>query len=132
MKDQVDIMHETSERARSPSLVAVDQASARPGIYHEIAPFADLRDHVECFWHRAAGAARSDRWVLPDGCIDVIWMGNLAPFIAGPATLVTMVEPAAGAEVVGVRFRPGVAPNLLGVSARTARSERSAARDLVA
>lgn len=98
-------------------LVRVNQESSRPGTYREIAPLARLRDHVECFWHRASGAARSDGRILPDGCVDVIWMGDLPPFIAGPATLATMAETAAGVEVVGVRFRPGVAPHLLGVSA---------------
>ena len=104
-------------RPPTMSLDRANQESSRPGTYREIAPSARLRDHVECFWHRAAGAARSDAWILPDGCVDVIWVGDLPPFIAGPATLATMAEAAAGAEVVGVRFRPGVAPHLLGVSA---------------
>ena len=44
-------------------------------------------------------------------------MGGLPPFVAGPATIATMPETAAGTEIVGVRFRPGVAPSILGVSA---------------
>jgi len=38
--------------------------------------------------------------------------------IAGPQTLPFVAEISAQTEVVGVRFRPGVAPHLLGVSAR--------------
>jgi AraC-like DNA-binding protein len=100
------------------SLVEANQESGEPGTYCEIAPPTRLRVHVECFWHRAATAARSDCWVLPDGCIDLIWAGDLPPVVAGPATLATMAEIGAGMETFGVRFRPGVAPHLLGVSAR--------------
>jgi AraC-like DNA-binding protein len=88
------------------------------GKYREIAPPARLRDLVECFWHRAPGAARTDARILPDGCIDVVWVGSRPPVVAGPATRTTVVETAAGTEVVGVRFRPGVAPFLLRIGAR--------------
>ena len=56
--------------------------------------------------------------MLPDGCIDVIWISGLPPIVAGPATTASMPETAAGTEIVGVRFRPGVAPHLLGVGAQ--------------
>jgi AraC-like DNA-binding protein len=55
---------------------------------------------------------------LPDGCVDVIWIGERPPIVAGPATRATTATIAAGVEVVGVRFRPGAAPHLLGVEAR--------------
>jgi AraC-like DNA-binding protein len=73
---------------------------------------------VECFWHRQPGIVQADRRVLPDGCVDVIWKGHEEPVIAGPATRAMVVDPSAGSEFVGVRFRPGVAPSVLGVGAR--------------
>lgn len=104
-----------------PPLATVDDAPAEPGAYREMAPPIWLRDHVECFWHRAAGNSRADGIVLPDGCIDIIWIGDAPPFVAGPATLATASSVAAGVDVVGVRFRPGVAPHLLRVDARELR-----------
>jgi AraC-like DNA-binding protein len=94
---------------------------ATAGSYREIAPPPRLRDHVECFWHRAAGGAQAAGVVLPDGCVDLIWIGGAPPFVAGPATLATTSAIAAGVEVVGVRFRPGVAPHLLRIDARELR-----------
>jgi AraC-like DNA-binding protein len=88
------------------------------GRYREIAPPARLRELVECFWYREPGVVRPDRRVLPDGCVDVIWVGGDPPVVAGPATRATVVGTGVGTEVVGVRFRPGAAPWVLGVSAR--------------
>ncbi|HEU0115763.1 MAG TPA: AraC family transcriptional regulator [Thermomicrobiales bacterium] len=92
-------------------------------MYREIAPPAQLRGRVECFWRRAAGDTRSDGAILPDGCVDVIWIGDAPPFVAGPATAATTSAIAAGVDVVGVRFRPGVAPPLLRVDARDLRDQ---------
>ncbi|HEU5434074.1 MAG TPA: DUF6597 domain-containing transcriptional factor, partial [Thermomicrobiales bacterium] len=93
----------------------------KSGSYREIPPPAKLRDYVECFWHRASGDAGADGSIWPDGCVDVIWIGDAPPFVAGPATLATPSTIAAGIEVVGVRFRPGVAPRLLRVDGRELR-----------
>lgn len=95
-----------------------DGREPSPGAYREYAPPAQLRDHVECFWHRVAGPDGMGGSILPDGCVDVIWTGERPPIVAGPATRASVATIAAGVEVVGVRFRPGVAPNLLGVDAR--------------
>jgi AraC-like DNA-binding protein len=67
--------------------------------------------------------------VLPDGCIDDIWMGG-EPFVAGPATMTSRPETTAGIEIVGVRFLPGVAPALLGVSARELLNQDVPLRDI--
>ncbi|HET7093085.1 MAG TPA: DUF6597 domain-containing transcriptional factor, partial [Thermomicrobiales bacterium] len=98
-----------------------DREPAEPGAYREIAPPRWLRDHVECFWRRAAGTARAAGAILPDGCVDIIWIGDAPPFVAGPATLATTSSIASGVGVVGVRFRPGVAPHLLRIDARELR-----------
>jgi AraC-like DNA-binding protein len=57
-------------------------------------------------------------------------MGDLSPFVAGPATRPTRVAVAAGMEIIGVRFRPGVAHHLLGVYARDLRNQNVPLRDV--
>lgn len=61
--------------------------------------------------------------VLPDGCMDLIWMnGRLV--VAGPDTKAHHPGGSAGDRYVGVRFFPGTAPALLGVPARELRDRR--------
>jgi transcriptional regulator GlxA family with amidase domain len=52
--------------------------------------------------------------VLPDACIDIVWDGA-GLRVAGPDTRPVAVDPQA--TFVGIRFRPGAAPNVLGVPA---------------
>ncbi|MGW2987050.1 helix-turn-helix domain-containing protein [Streptomyces goshikiensis] len=74
---------------------------------------------------RAAGPGRT---VLPDGCMDLMWVsGRLV--VAGPDT-----GPHPAGEVpravAGLRFAPGTAPALLGVPARELRDLRVDLADL--
>ncbi|MFF2327991.1 MULTISPECIES: DUF6597 domain-containing transcriptional factor [unclassified Streptomyces] len=63
------------------------------------------------------------RPVLPDGCMDLIWIGGRL-LVAGPDT--QAVTPAAwtGGRCTGIRFAPGTAPALLGVPAHELRDRR--------
>jgi len=90
--------------------------------YQEFAPPASLAPYVKCLWiHRIGeGKARYDQPVLPDACIDVVATGD-AVLLAGPATRNTTLALAPGALTVGVRFRTGAAPFLIGASARELR-----------
>jgi AraC-like DNA-binding protein len=64
-----------------------------------------------------SSTADGDVLVLPDGCIDVLWIdGELV--VAGPDRRARRHHGRPGAEVGGVRLHPGVAPALLGVSAQ--------------
>jgi AraC-like DNA-binding protein len=58
--------------------------------------------------------------VLPDGRIDIVSHGNDVT-LAGPATRAVTVHVAPGTSTVGLRFRPGAAPSLVGVSAAELR-----------
>ncbi|MQY25290.1 hypothetical protein NRB56_08460 [Nocardia sp. RB56] len=58
---------------------------------------------------RVSGAAL----VLPDGCMDLLWLGERL-VVAGPDTRGYRVAAPAGAAVRGIRFAPGTAPALLG------------------
>jgi AraC-like DNA-binding protein len=98
--------------------------------YREVAPPIHLREHVVCFWRRPGGARTNDTQVLPDGCIDVIWAGESPPNVAGPMTLPLKSTISAGAEIIGVRFRPGVAPALLGVSAQELLNQHVSLSDI--
>lgn len=72
--------------------------------------------------------ARSERPVLPDGCMDLLWTdGRL--LVAGPDTH-AYVPGAAPARWAGVRFPPGTAPALLGVPAHEVRDRRVDLADL--
>jgi AraC-like DNA-binding protein len=68
--------------------------------------------------------------VLPDGCIDVIWTNDRPPIVAGPMTAPVAPTVTADSEIVGVRFRPGIAPSLLGVSARELVDRHVPLRDI--
>ncbi len=59
-------------------------------------------------------------WVLPDGCVDLVFRDGAAPALlwVGPMTRAERVAVEAPARFVGVRLRPGAAPALLGADAR--------------
>ncbi len=59
-----------------------------------------------------AGAAL----ILPDGCMDVIVIDG-APIVAGPDAVAARVPVLDGARLDGLRFPPGMLPQLLGIAA---------------
>lgn len=80
--------------------------------YRELRPPTPLRDLVECAW---TSDVRGPVSVLPDGCMDLIRMDGRV-VVAGPDT--TALRTTSGpVPLVGLRFRPGVLPRLLGVPA---------------
>jgi hypothetical protein len=85
-----------------PAELSVPRGSIT-GMYAERAPAADLAGHVRCSWTRRTGGSGS---VLPDGCLDLMWIGGEL-VVAGPDTVATHAELAAGVEIAAVRFRPG-------------------------
>jgi AraC-like DNA-binding protein len=98
-----------------------ETAEAQPKLYQvagrrrEKLPIPDLRRHVDRVWtNELHGPAQLE--VVPDGCIDIYWTGSRLQ-IAGPNTRVVTATITGAAELVGVRFRPGVAVRWLGVSA---------------
>ncbi|MFD8916936.1 DUF6597 domain-containing transcriptional factor [Streptomyces sp. NPDC059569] len=67
--------------------------------------------------------------VLPDGCMDLLWIGGRL-LVAGPDTHAYAPEGIAGLYCAGVRFAPGTAPALLGVPAHELRDRRMELADL--
>jgi AraC-like DNA-binding protein len=84
--------------------------------YAERPAGAAAADLLVCAWSRttADGPARTYR-IVPDGCVDLIWTGSTL-FVAGPDTRARLTAAEPG-TMYGVRFRPGVAPALLGLPA---------------
>jgi AraC-like DNA-binding protein len=85
--------------------------------YRELPPPPHLAPYVACLWTRSTGDDQADLQsrILPDGCIDIVWVGERPPAIAGPATRAVQARLPAQATIIGVRFRPGAAPNVLGL-----------------
>jgi AraC-like DNA-binding protein len=76
-----------------------------------------LADRLVCLWTQSieSGIGKYHHTVLPDGCVDIVWIGSVAPVVAGPATRHTIVELATGTTLIGARFRPGWAASCLGL-----------------
>jgi AraC-like DNA-binding protein len=68
--------------------------------------------------------------VLPDGCMDLLWMHG-SVVVAGPDEVAHVHGAASGEQVLGLRFRPGVLPSLLGVPAEQLVGLRVPLADLV-
>lgn len=78
-------------------------------------------------WARVADG--SDSWILPDGCMDLIWDGG-SLFVAGPDTGPVLARAAAGTPYTAIRFPPGTGPNVFGVPAEQVRNQRVALDEL--
>ncbi|WP_343929149.1 helix-turn-helix domain-containing protein [Tsukamurella strandjordii] len=65
-------------------------------------------------WRSTGSAAPA--LILPDGCMDVIVIDG-APIVAGPDAVAARVAGNDGARIDGLRFPPGMLPQLLGLAA---------------
>jgi AraC-like DNA-binding protein len=71
-------------------------------------------------WTRTVRPGATTHRVLPDGCLDLIWLGERL-IVAGPATAAFVDESPPGTSYVGLRFPPGAGPAVLGVPAHELR-----------
>ena len=62
--------------------------------------------------------------ILPDGCLDLIWLGDRL-IVAGPDTTAQVSAGPVGARYAGVRFAPGLGPVVLGVPAHELRDRQA-------
>lgn len=87
--------------------------------YRELAPPAHLASYLRCVWTETTSDRPDDLGVLvlPDGCIDIVWVAGLPPSVAGPATLPAFPSIPSGSTLVGMRFHPGMASSALGIPA---------------
>ncbi|WP_343713303.1 helix-turn-helix domain-containing protein [Inquilinus sp.] len=87
----------------------------RAGLYREALPAPALASHLLCRWvHALPPGPAVPVAVVPDGCVDLLWVGGQL-VVAGPD--VTAAHPVLppGDPVVAVRFRPGAALRWLGL-----------------
>ncbi|MBV9265135.1 MAG: helix-turn-helix transcriptional regulator [Acidobacteriaceae bacterium] len=69
-----------------------------------------------CLWTQSVarfGTSYAHR-VLPDGCIDVVFMNDEPPVVVGPYVESFIAHLPPGTSIIGARFRPGCAASLLG------------------
>ena len=90
--------------------------SAAISKYREYPAPASLHGHLMCLWTQSiigAGESYAHR-VLPDGCIDLVFINDEPPLVVGPYVECFIANLPPGATIVGARFRPGRAAGLLG------------------
>ena len=103
--------------------IAVPPAGEPPaGAYREVAPPDAARGHLVCLWTQVVGGgAEHVQPVLPDACMDILWVNDGEPEVAGPSTRAFVARVPPGTVVVGARFRPGWSAAVLGVDASELR-----------
>ena len=83
--------------------------------YREFRVPLPLYHHLVCFWTQSITGSRGvySHTVLPDACVDVVFINNEAPLLVGPwqESFITNFPP--GTKILGVRFHPGRAAPLL-------------------
>jgi len=87
--------------------------------YREFPVPPELLSYFLCFWTQTilGGSQRYVHRVLPDGCVDIVFINNEPPVVVGPWTGPLLVKFSGGTRVCGVRLRPGCASAVLGVPA---------------
>ncbi|HWM74500.1 MAG TPA: DUF6597 domain-containing transcriptional factor, partial [Nocardioides sp.] len=90
--------------------------------YREYASPKGLEDVVGCLWENDR-VRRQPQLVVPDGCVDLVWLGSEGLKVVGADTGPHVVEPL-GSSVAGVRLRPGAAGAVLGMPASEVRDQQ--------
>jgi len=99
--------------------------------YSERLPAPALAEYVACVWVQEAGEAYTHRTV-PNAAAELSCRLGGSPVVTGPRTGHALELLAPGTIVVGVRFRPGAAPALLGVPASALLDVSAPAEDVLA
>jgi len=90
--------------------------------YREILPTARLARYVECYWSREERQGSPGHFVLPDGCVDILFSAHHGEpvdlSIVGLMTTRHAFDLPAGQSLFGVRFRPGMAASFIPEAAR--------------
>jgi AraC-like DNA-binding protein len=90
--------------------------------YFERPPASPLAGELACTWTADVGG--DTRTLIPDACLDVLWVDDGSLFLCGPETTAWTFTLPPSTAAVGVRFRPGVAPGVLGLDASELRNTR--------
>jgi AraC-like DNA-binding protein len=87
--------------------------------YREFPAPLPLSDYFLCFWTQTISGVTGEytQRVLPDGCVDIIFINQDAPVAVGPWTNPFAARFSAGTRILGARLHPGRAPGLIGLPA---------------
>lgn len=86
--------------------------------YREFPVPTSMADHFLCFWKQViVGSGEYTHRVLPDACIDIVFINDGPPIVVGPWTDPFVVSFPAGTKIVGARLHPGLGPSVLGIPA---------------
>ena len=106
-----------------------DHAAHERPDYRELRPPAGLEAVVACVWEHERAERRAQR-VVPDGCVDLIWLAERELVIAGADTGPRSVVLPGRTRSSGIRLRPGAAGAVLGFPASELRDRQVAAADV--
>lgn len=87
--------------------------------YREYPVSGPLQEHLLCFWTQSiiGPSGFYTHNVLPDACIDIVFINDGAPILVGPWQKSFLANFPHGTEILGVRFHPGKAAASLKVPA---------------
>ena len=106
-------------------------ARAAASDYREYAPPPALADQLLCFWTQSiTGYGEYAQRVLPDGCVDIVFMNDDSPVVVGPWVKPFITRLPVATNILGVRCCPGCAPALLGAPATEFLNQQVALRDV--
>jgi methylphosphotriester-DNA--protein-cysteine methyltransferase len=88
--------------------------------YRELRPPRGLETRVACLWEHYPALDRAQR-IIPDGCLDLIWLAERELVVAGADTGPRSAALPGGCRSSGIRLRPGAAGALLGLPASELR-----------
>jgi len=85
-----------------------------------------------CLWTQCIGGSLGEyaHRVLPDACIDMVFINHDAPIVVGPWTEPLTARFSSGTTVVGARFQPGRAMGFLGLPASALLNQSVPLRDV--
>ena len=100
--------------------------------YREFPVPGAMREYVLCLWTQSIAGAPGEHShrVLPDGCIDIVFINHDAPIVVGPWTESFSARFPPATAVAGVRFHPGRAAGVLGLPASTLLNQSLPLRDV--
>lgn len=80
-------------------------------------------------WEATASPLGEPSRILPDGCLDIIWYGDML-LVAGPDRTAQLAPAPHGGRSTGLRFSSGTGPGVVGVPACELRDQRVPLADL--
>jgi len=77
--------------------------------YREYAPPRSLADYFLCLWTQSITGCHTEyeQRVLPDGCIDIVFINDEAPIVVGPWVKPFVARLPVATKIVGARWHPG-------------------------